>query len=199
MPGEILPQTIRYTRSDSTSPLYPAADVGSRRVAFVYDDRAVEDSYRGYRPMAGGAVSVTKRLSNIETFVGAELISEYRFHYKNWTTSKRTILHAMEKCDADEVCLPYTLFDWETGAEATRARFCQTTPSRRRQASKTSPRRSRWTSTTTARWKCSTPPSRGPATNRRSGSCGIPRPALIPSPIAAYFVEGSACAGTVCD
>ena len=114
---EVLPGRIHYTLSQSTNKAYPTEDNGTREILFGYEYRPQEDRFAGYRSMGQGAVGVYRRLFSIRTLVNGNLVHQYNFQYKNNSITQRSLLVAIEKCDAQDVCLPYTLFEWELGTE----------------------------------------------------------------------------------
>ncbi len=89
--GDYRIDRIDYTGNDVTS----SAPFAS--VRFSYDDIYSEDYHIGYR--AGSKESVTKKLKNIYTYVGEDLVKNYRFIY-DYSNNHNTLLTRIYECAA---------------------------------------------------------------------------------------------------
>lgn len=77
-------------------------------VQLVYETRPdVVPQYRG-----GGFVQTSKRLTDVKTFSGNSLITDYKLSYQPSSSSGRSELTSVAACGADNACLPATTFQW---------------------------------------------------------------------------------------
>lgn len=110
--GEYWPTRIDYTGNARVSPVLSPYN----SVQFFYADRTdIAPRYQG-----GSVIKVTKRLTNVKTFVaGTEKeVRDYQLVYDNLGAAGRSRLTAITECGADSVCLPSTTFDWQTVKDA---------------------------------------------------------------------------------
>lgn len=98
--GEYYPSRINYTGNTRTG------QQPQRSVSFEYEDR--NDVITGY--IIGSLSTVSKRLSAVKTYVGSSLVLSYNLNYNYSPTTGRSILHEIENCDSQGVCLPETTF-----------------------------------------------------------------------------------------
>ena len=118
LPGfgyEELPKSIVYTSFRADPTMRP-----TRRVDFTYEPRPDQTvSYVG-----GLRLVQNQRLSRVDmrwTPVGraAVALRSYRMHYRNDSTSKRSLLRSVQECDGKGTCLPPTSLDWSPGPQPT--------------------------------------------------------------------------------
>ena len=108
--GQAYPSRIDYTGNASAS-LAPY-----NSVRFVYDT-ARPDVMTAYH--AGSMVKTTVRLTNVQTFAGSTLVSDYHFSYAQGTSTGRSQLTSLTICDGSGTCLPATSFTWVQGGYGT--------------------------------------------------------------------------------
>ncbi|HEY8949891.1 MAG TPA: polymorphic toxin type 10 domain-containing protein [Rhizomicrobium sp.] len=103
--GEVRPSEIDYTGNDGAG-LTPFASV-----KFFYNlTRA--DPLLFYQ--AGAVQSTTVLLTNIETYVGSTLITNYKLAYNAATNgAQHDELTSVTQCDASNACLKATTFGWQ--------------------------------------------------------------------------------------
>lgn len=103
--NQLYPQQILYTKNDAEPLLSP------RKVEFTYENRGDAD----FVFVAGAKIATGKRLSKISTFVDDglfTLVREYRLGYVTSAATSRSLLDNIRECDAVNVCLPATKFDY---------------------------------------------------------------------------------------
>ena len=104
----VYPTSIAYTGN---------ADAGLapyNSVQFVYAARPdFVPFYHG-----GGEIMTTQRLTNIKTYAGATLVSDYRVSYEQGSGSLRSRITSITACAGDGTCLPATTFTWTNGGTA---------------------------------------------------------------------------------
>lgn len=66
----------------------------------------------------GGMNRTTVRLTDVKTYAGSSLVSDYRLAYQQSPSSSRSELASVTACGADGSCMPATTFGWSTGATA---------------------------------------------------------------------------------
>ena len=112
--------TVSYTADAATGMAYPAsinytgnsaAGVSPyNSVQFVYTTRS--DSAPAYQ--AGSVVQITKLLSDVKTYNGATMVSDYRLSYQTSGASGRSELKSVQLYGADgATALPATNFTWQ--------------------------------------------------------------------------------------
>jgi RHS repeat-associated protein len=104
--GSYRVEEIKYTGYEGNNTAF------DRSVQFEYESRPdVLSSYT-----AGSVISINQRLKKIKTFLTGKLVKEYRLNYSNKLPTQRSQLQQVEECDAKEVCMPPTKFDWHEGS-----------------------------------------------------------------------------------
>src|SRR5208282_15241 len=105
---QIYPAEIRYTEN-------PAAGLSATRlVSFEYESRP--DAIPKY--LGGFLFKQTKRLSAIKTWVGSQLILNYRIAYSESAGTRRSLVSTIQKCDGAGECFPPTTFKWQAETNA---------------------------------------------------------------------------------
>ena len=104
--GQAYPDRIDYTGNASAS-LSPYASV-----QFYYTSRT--DAPPQYQ--AGSQLTTTVRLTNIRTYVGTTLVSNYVLGYRAGTSTAHSRLTSVSLCDPSNVCLPDTTIGWQGGS-----------------------------------------------------------------------------------
>jgi hypothetical protein len=104
--GQIYPIRIDYTGNAAASkPVYDS-------VQLTYDTTSRVDVVPTYE--AGSLIKVTALLTHVKTFVGTSLVSDYQLGYRTGTTSVRTRLTSVTRCDSSgTTCLAPTTFGWQ--------------------------------------------------------------------------------------
>jgi RHS repeat-associated protein len=111
-------QRIGYT-SDQ------AGNGANREVTFTYDYEAREDVIAGF--VSGEERTIRTKLNRIDMFApsesggSAEPIWHYQLGYVFSTNTRRSLIDKVEWCDANDVCLLPTTFEWGYGQVATEA------------------------------------------------------------------------------
>ena len=108
--GQAYPSRIDYTGNASAS-LAPY-----NSVRFVYDT-ARPDVTTAYH--AGAMVKTTVRLTNVQTYAGSTLVSDYRLSYAQGTSTGRSQPTSLTICDGSSTCLSATNFTWQQGGNGT--------------------------------------------------------------------------------
>ncbi|MDF0584147.1 FG-GAP-like repeat-containing protein [Bradyrhizobium yuanmingense] len=106
--GQYWPTRIDYTGNSAAS-LAPY-----NSVQFVYATRP--DYVLMYQ--YGGRNKTTVRMTNVKTYAGSALVSDYRLAYQQSPSSSRSELISVTACGADGTCLPASTFQWATGGGA---------------------------------------------------------------------------------
>lgn len=115
----LLPKRIRYTLTYRDDPNHPgiAFDSGTRQVHFQYALLAAGESYDIHT--RHGSHHIGKRLKTIKSEVleggGWVEASSYELTYRNDTTSARSLLSTVTRCDRNDVCLPPVTLAWNDG------------------------------------------------------------------------------------
>ncbi|WP_315799375.1 MULTISPECIES: FG-GAP-like repeat-containing protein [unclassified Bradyrhizobium] len=103
--GQALPSRIDYT-GNSVAGVSPY-----NSVQFTYASRP--DVIQHYQ--AGSIVRTVVRLTNVKTYAGANMVSDYRLSYQQSSTSGNSELTSVTACAASGNCLPATTFQWSNG------------------------------------------------------------------------------------
>lgn len=103
--GQYWPTRIDYTGNGSAS-LSPY-----NSVQFVYATRP--DYVLLYQQ--GGMNRTTVRMTNIKTYTGSALVTDYRITYQQSPSSSRSELTSVTACGGDGSCLPTSTFQWAIG------------------------------------------------------------------------------------
>ena len=98
--GEHLLSKIYYTGSSGFH--------GDRIVEFIHEDR--NDTRLSY--LAGGKTVTERRLKQINTRYGSDIVSKYMVTYKSSNASSRSLIKTVKRCDNAGDCLPVTSFQW---------------------------------------------------------------------------------------
>jgi len=111
--GQFYPTRIDYTgnSSSSTSPY--------NSVQFVYASRSdVAPSYQ-----AGSLAQITVRLTDVKTYIGGTLVTDYRLAYTQSPSTQSSRLTSVTVCDSAGNCLPATTFSSQDGTTSTTSAF----------------------------------------------------------------------------
>ncbi|MDO6477295.1 Ig-like domain-containing protein [Alteromonas sp. 1_MG-2023] len=100
--AEVIIDNIRYTGNSVSSQ-------GNRTVSFDYVLR--DDKRTGYS--FGGYFEHTVLLSSITTKVASDPIFNFSLRYKTSAATGRSLLDAIQQCNASSECYPATGFDWQ--------------------------------------------------------------------------------------
>jgi hypothetical protein len=104
---EHAPLRIDYTGHELAPP--------SRAVVFEYSKREKADTRTLFA--RGMALKRSLRLEKIKMLAqGDALVREHRFAFTTAPATKRTLLHQIEECAADQACRPPTRFTWHHGS-----------------------------------------------------------------------------------
>lgn len=127
---ELLPIAIHYSTRSSDAPKTPGGiDRPSKRsIRFVYNDEATRPrADQNVVFISGFALRLEHLLMRIEMWAPApdteSLIRAYNLYYQgdrpgsveSGSISGRSLLQAVEQCDAKGVCVEPTVFGWESG------------------------------------------------------------------------------------
>ena len=99
--GQVYPSRIDYTANDT------AGLAAYNSVRFVYDT-ARPDVVPVYH--AGALIKTTVRLTNVQTYAGANLVGDYRLAYQQGSVTGRSQLASVTQCDGAGACMPATTF-----------------------------------------------------------------------------------------
>ncbi len=102
--GDFYPTKIEYNWNTGTPPTANAS------VQFVPELATRSDVVPAY--VAGSVVKTLKRLAYVRTYVGVNLVKEYRLIYDNNGAVGRSRLSSIAECDGAGTCLPQTSFAW---------------------------------------------------------------------------------------
>lgn len=103
--GQAYPLEIDYTGNAS------AGVSPYNSVRFTYSSRT--DSTPIYQ--AGSVTQTTVLMSNIKTYQGANVVSDYRLTYRVGTTTVHSRMTSVTLCDGAGACLNPTTFTWQGG------------------------------------------------------------------------------------
>ncbi|WP_316185376.1 FG-GAP-like repeat-containing protein [Bradyrhizobium sp. SZCCHNRI1003] len=116
--GQSVPSWINYTGNSTTG----AAAYNS--VAFVYASRP--DTIQQYQ--AGSLMQTAVRLTNVKTFSGAALVSNYQLTYQQSPSGNASEISSIAVCVPSGGCLPATTFQWANGGGTSFSGQAQTLP-----------------------------------------------------------------------
>lgn len=105
--GQVYPNRLDYTANDA------AGVAAYNSVRFVYETTR-PDIVPVYH--AGSLIKTTVRLSNVQAFAGANLVSDHRLAYQQGSATGRSQLASVALCDGSGSCLPTTTFGWQNGS-----------------------------------------------------------------------------------
>lgn len=100
--GSYYPDSLDYTGNNSTKV------TTQRSVRFTYEDRP--DTSESY--LAGSKVEKLKRLSEITTYVGDDLVKTYNTSYETSPITGNSLVISLQECGTDGTCFEPTTFDW---------------------------------------------------------------------------------------
>ncbi|KIG13001.1 Rhs family protein [Enhygromyxa salina] len=83
----------------------------TRHVRLDWEPRP--DPWHGYS--LGAPQRQSSRLARVSTFAPNGLVHRYELDYASPSITERSLLHAVQQCDAKQVCKPATTFEWEPG------------------------------------------------------------------------------------
>ncbi len=104
--GAYYPLEIDYTSNDTTSPRLTA----NHSLKFLYEDRP--DPITTYTH--GSLFKTTKRLSEIQSYQGSTLVSDYKLTYEVSPNTFRSRLINIQQCDGSGNCFRPLQFTWQT-------------------------------------------------------------------------------------
>jgi hypothetical protein len=104
--GQAYPSRIDYTGNASAG----LAAYNSVRFVYATSRPDVVPTYH-----AGSLRQITVRLTNVQTYAGANMVADYRLAYAQSSSTGRSQLTSVTLCDAAGVCLPATTFTWQNG------------------------------------------------------------------------------------
>jgi hypothetical protein len=106
--GQAYPVTINYTGNST-----PGVNLlPYNSVQFVYASRP--DIVPIYQ--AGTLMQTTKRLTDVQTYAGTQLVRDYKLAYQQGSATGRSQLASITLCGGDGTCLPPTTFTWQNGS-----------------------------------------------------------------------------------
>lgn len=113
---------VTYTNDAVNGQLYPTRiDYTGNAAAGLAPYNSVRFLYNTARPDAmpayhmGALLKTTVLITNVQTYTGETLVSDYRFTYAQGTTTGRTQLTSITACDGASICLPATTLTWQNG------------------------------------------------------------------------------------
>jgi hypothetical protein len=87
---------------------------GDNSIQLVYETRP--DAHTGYH--LGSKASSSKRLKEIKTLVGAGVVQRFTISYSQSAFTQRSLLSAVQACDAQNICLPSVQMTYGTDSNA---------------------------------------------------------------------------------
>lgn len=102
--GECRLASISYTANPTSSPALSARN----RIDFTYEDRS--DKTTTYQ--AGSMTKLTRRLKEIQTYVGSTRVRTYKLAYGYGQATRRSRMTSLEECDGSGGCMPATTFSY---------------------------------------------------------------------------------------
>ena len=113
--------TVTYTNDATNGQAYPSRiDYTGNTTAAVSPYNSVQFTYAA-RPdispayQAGSLSQLTVRLTNVKTYAGTTLVSDYRLAYQQSPSSNVSEIVSVTVCDPAGSCLPATKFQWANG------------------------------------------------------------------------------------
>jgi Insecticide toxin TcdB middle/N-terminal region/Salmonella virulence plasmid 65kDa B protein/FG-GAP-like repeat len=113
--------TVTYTNDATNGQTYPSRiDYTGNTTAAVSPYNSVQFTY-ATRPdinptyQAGSLSQITVRLTDIKTYTGTTVISDYKLAYQQSPSSNVSEIVSVTACDAAASCLPATKFQWANG------------------------------------------------------------------------------------
>lgn len=112
---------ITYVNDAANTQLYPSRiDYTGNTAAGLAPYNSVQFVY-ATRPdivplyQAGSLIKTTQRLTNVQAYVDANLVTDYRLAYNQSSATGRSRLVSITQCDGSGICLPATSFSWQQG------------------------------------------------------------------------------------
>jgi hypothetical protein len=117
--------TVTYTNDTTNGQAYPieidytgntAASLAPyNKVQFLYATRPDISPMR----TRGSLVRTTVRLTDIKTYAGTTLVSDYKLAYQQSPSTQRSEIASITACTGDGSCFPAMAIGWPTGASGT--------------------------------------------------------------------------------
>ena len=114
--------TASYTNDTVNGQYYPTRiDYTGNAAAGLATHNSIQFTYNTSRVdvvptyQAGSREQITVVLTDIKTYTGATLVSDYQLAYRAGTSTVRSRLTSVSLCDASANCLPPTTFTWQGG------------------------------------------------------------------------------------
>ena len=104
--GQAYPSRIDYTGNSGAG----LAPYNSLRFVYSTDRPDVTTAY-----LAGSLMRTTVLVSNIQTYAGESLVSDYRLTYNSVPATGRKRLRTVTMCEGGGACLPTTTIGWSSG------------------------------------------------------------------------------------
>jgi hypothetical protein len=117
--------TVTYTDDTANGQFYPSrVDYTGNAAAGLATYNSVQFTYAA-RPdaivlyQAGSIIRTTQRLSEVKSFAGSTLVTDYKLAYQQSPSSQASELTSITLCVGDGSCLPATTFVWTNGGSGT--------------------------------------------------------------------------------
>ena len=114
--------TATYTQDAANGQAYPSRiDYTGNTGASLTPYNSVQFSYNTSRPditplyQAGSLLRTTVLLTDVKTFTGTTLVSDYQITYNQSGSTGRSRITSIKLCAGDGSCLPATAFTWQDG------------------------------------------------------------------------------------
>jgi RHS repeat-associated protein len=112
---------VTYINDAANTQLYPSrVDYTGNAVAGLAPYNSVRLVY-AMRPdivplyHENSLIKATQRLTNVQSYEGASLVNDYRLTYQQGSSTGRSQLTSITRCDGSNICLPATTFTWQPG------------------------------------------------------------------------------------